>query len=133
MKIYNGKPIIVGLIIFVGILMIPFWYGLGRTPSAPQLSVDTPEIRALAEKRCVESTPYMRANHMELLNTWRNTVVREGRRWYLSSSGKEVPMSLSQSCLSCHSNKEQFCDRCHNYASVQPNCFRCHSIPKEKS
>ena len=27
-------------------------------------------------------------------------------------------MSLSNTCLDCHSNKAEFCDRCHNYASV---------------
>ncbi len=133
MRIYNGKPIGIGLIIFVGLLLIPYGYGLIRRSPAPQLSLDTPAIRALAEKRCVESTPYMRANHMEMLNTWRNAVVRDGDRIYVSSSGKEVPMSLSQTCLSCHSNKEQFCDRCHNYAAVQPACFNCHVIPQEKS
>ena len=40
-------------------------------------------------------------------------------------------MSLSQSCLGCHSNKEQFCDACHNYAGVKPNCWSCHIVPKE--
>jgi hypothetical protein len=40
-------------------------------------------------------------------------------------------MSLSQGCLGCHSNKEQFCDTCHNYAGVKPNCWSCHNVPKE--
>jgi hypothetical protein len=41
-------------------------------------------------------------------------------------------MSLSNTCLDCHSNKAEFCDRCHNYASVSPYCWDCHiDNPKE--
>jgi len=29
-------------------------------------------------------------------------------------------MSLSQTCLGCHSNKEKFCDACHNYSGSSP-------------
>ena len=29
-------------------------------------------------------------------------------------------MSLSNTCLDCHSNKAEFCDNCHTYASVKP-------------
>jgi len=68
---------------------------------------------------------------MELIDSWREAVVRGGQRYYVTSSGKNVSMSLSQSCLGCHSNKEQFCDTCHSYAGVKPNCWSCHNVPKE--
>jgi nitrate/TMAO reductase-like tetraheme cytochrome c subunit len=40
-------------------------------------------------------------------------------------------MSLSQTCLGCHSNKEKFCDSCHTYSGVKPNCWNCHVVPQE--
>ena len=47
---------------------------------------------------------------------------------------KAFVMSLSNTCLDCHSNKADFCDKCHNYASVRPYCWDCPSEPpKEKS
>jgi hypothetical protein len=41
-------------------------------------------------------------------------------------------MSLQNTCMQCHPNKAEFCDRCHNYASVKPYCWDCHVEPKEK-
>jgi hypothetical protein len=76
----------------------------------------------------------MRADHMQLLDLWRHSVVREGKRIYVNPDGKEYNMSLSNTCLDCHSNKAEFCDRCHNYASVRPYCWDCHiENPKESS
>ncbi len=123
----DRKKIIIGLIIFLGLVTSPFWYRLGKTAPAPKVSLDTPKIQKLLEKRCLEPTSYMRASHMELLNAWKNAVTRKGKWIYVSSSGKEVTISLTQTCLSCHSNKEQFCDRCHEYVGARPNCFHCHS------
>jgi len=133
MKLYDGRKILAGLLIFLGLVSVPFWYNLGRSPAAPTLSFDTPQIQALIQKQCVEPTAYMRASHMGLIETWKGAVVRDGYRMYISSAGKEIPMSLSQTCLGCHSNKEKFCDRCHDYAGAKPNCWSCHVIPKEKS
>ncbi len=83
---------------------------------------------------CVRSTEYMKAEHMQLLDVWRDSVVRRGNRMYVSPSGKEYNMSLSNTCLDCHSNKAEFCDKCHNYASVRPYCWDCHiDNPKEKT
>jgi hypothetical protein len=127
----DAKKVFIGLIIFLVLLTFPFWYGKGRAVPSLQLKIDTPEIARLAEKKCLEPTAYMRASHMELIDSWREAVVREGQRYYVTSSGKNVSMSLSQSCLGCHSNKEQFCDTCHNYAGVKPNCWSCHNVPKE--
>ena len=127
----DAKKVFIGILIFLVLLTFPFWYGKGRAVPSLQLKIDTPEIARLAEKKCLEPTAYMRASHMELIDSWREAVVREGQRYYVTSSGKNVSMSLSQSCLGCHSNKEQFCDTCHNYAGVKPNCWSCHNVPKE--
>jgi hypothetical protein len=74
----------------------------------------------------------MKAEHMQLLDVWREAVVRRGERTYVSPDGKEYDMSLSNTCLDCHANKTEFCDRCHNYASVQPYCWDCHIDDKLK-
>ena len=126
----TGK-IIAGLVIFLVLVTSPFWYGKGRTAVPPSLSLDTPEIRKLAVKKCVESTPYMKASHMELLKDWREAVVRGGDRLYVNHEGKGFFMSLSQTCLGCHSNKEKFCDACHSYSAVKPGCWSCHVVPPE--
>jgi hypothetical protein len=76
----------------------------------------------------------MRSEHMRVLDLWRETVVREAKRTYTNPQGKEFVMSLSNTCLDCHSNKADFCDKCHTYASVRPYCWDCHiDNPKEKS
>ncbi len=127
----DKKLIVTGVIIFLVIATFPFWYNRGKAAPMPEL-VLTP--KAKAAKVCVRSTDYMRAEHMQLLDVWREKVVREGDRIYVSPSGKQYNMSLSNTCLDCHSNKAQFCDRCHDYASVRPYCWDCHlDNPKEKT
>jgi len=123
--------ITLGLVIFVVGITFPLWYGNGRSMPPPVLSLDTPVINALTVKRCVEDTAFMRANHMKFLNAWRDEAVREGVRLYKAKDGRTFEKSLTGTCLQCHSNKEQFCDRCHNYVDVKPSCYHCHLIPGE--
>ena len=47
---------ILGLVIFIIVITFPFWYGKGKSTPAPVLSLDTPAIAQLKEKRCVEDT-----------------------------------------------------------------------------
>jgi len=125
MQQHAGK-IIIGILIFLGLALSPYFYNFATRPAAPKLVVGT------QEKQCVESIPYMKSSHMKLLDTWRDEVVREGKRMYKSSSGKEYVMSLQNTCMKCHTTKTQFCDRCHNYLDVSPNCWDCHLSPKEQ-
>jgi hypothetical protein len=113
----------------------PLWYHFlfhgGKAAPAPELELTD---KAKAAKVCVRSAEYMTAEHMQLLDVWRESVVRQAERIYVSPDGKEYNMSISNTCLDCHSNKAQFCDRCHNYVSVRPYCWDCHiDNPKEKS
>jgi hypothetical protein len=90
-----------------------------------------------AEKQCVESREYMRAKHMDLLKQWQESAVREGKRIYVATDGKRYEMSLTRTCLECHRNTAEFCDRCHNYVMVEYvrprfECWDCHT-PKERS
>ena len=128
-QIYDKEKVIAGLIIFVVIVAFPFWYNHGKAAPKPELKL-TP--KANAAKECIFPKEDMRTEHMQLLDEWRNTVVRDAKRLYVASSGKEYLMSLSNTCMDCHSNKSEFCDRCHNYANVAPYCWDCHIYPEEK-
>jgi hypothetical protein len=131
MRLYDRGKIIAGILLFLIAATFPLWYGAGKAAPPPDLKLDTPAIERLKEKLCVEPAPYMRANHMKLLAAWREGAVREGIRTYKAADGKVYPVSLTGTCLQCHSNKEQFCDRCHDYAGAKPNCWSCHITPKE--
>jgi len=125
LKIYSG------LFIFLVLVTSPFWYNLaGNKSEKPK-----PEI-ITKHKQCVEDANYMKVNHMTLLNIWRDSVVREGKRIHVSSyNNQEYYISLSsmqhqKSCIGCHTNKAQFCDRCHNYTGVSRlDCWDCHYEP----
>jgi hypothetical protein len=119
----DKKKIIAGLVIFIAVIAFPFWYNHGKAAPAPELVLTA---KAKAAKVCVMPTAYMKANHMRLLEVWRHDVVRNGDRVFINPEGKAYTMSLSNTCLDCHSNKAEFCDRCHNYASVRPYCWDCH-------
>ncbi|NLI82327.1 MAG: sulfate reduction electron transfer complex DsrMKJOP subunit DsrJ [Deltaproteobacteria bacterium] len=135
MKIYNGKPIIIGLIIFVGVALFPVFYNGGKASPPPEIKLDTPVIQQMTEKQCVLPKGEMRTGHMQVLNEWRTEVVRNGHRVYVAADGKQYNMSLQNECMKCHSNKSQFCDACHVYAGLQlgavPYCWTCHIEPKE--
>lgn len=127
-KIYDGKYIFLGLIIFFALVTLPLWQNLGKAIPAPVPKLDTPAIQKLAEKdrKCVQPTAFMRANHMQLLDAWRTEVVRGGNRDFVAPGGVKYTASLQNTCLECHSNKAQFCDQCHNYVAVTPTCWGCH-------
>lgn len=122
---YNGGKIIAGLAIFTVLLAFPIWYSVasgkaGYVPE-PKLATDA--------KQCIEPTQYMIDNHMKLLDDWRQQVVRENKHTYVASDGKTYEMSMEDTCFKCHSNKEEFCDQCHNYIGAKPNCWDCHVVP----
>ena len=126
---YNGGKIIIGIVIFVGLITLPFWFSGEKATAKPDPKLDTPEILKLAEteRTCVESKDYMKREHMKMLNEWRDWVVRDGLTIYVNAEGKEYTMSLQNTCMKCHSNKTKFCDECHNYASVKPYCWSAFS------
>ena len=128
----SKNAIIAGLVVFVVAALFPFWFNLGGSDTAapkPELSE-----KAKAAKKCVLEKYDMRANHMSLLDEWRDSVVRDADRMYEAANGEKFQMSLStgdNSCIGCHTDKEKFCDKCHDYASVDPYCWECHTNPKE--
>lgn len=125
--------IIAGLAIFVLIFTCPFWINAGKAKEVPQPVLSE---KALAAKTCILPKAEMAKNHMQILDGWRNSVVRNGQRVHIvkdaEGNEKEYDMSLSNTCLACHTNKAEFCDSCHNYASVNPYCWDCHVDPNVK-
>jgi len=79
---------------------------------------------------CVEEIPFMRRNHMNLLFHKRNETMRQGIR---------TPTHSLKECIGCHAQQQpdgsylpvndpgQFCQSCHSYAGIQPDCFDCHA------
>ncbi len=135
---YDRGKIITGVVIALILLTLPLVYlsasGDGGYVPDPLIDTDEPQ--------CIESAELMRENHMTLLNEWRNTVVRGGNRTYTASDGREYYMGLARptepellrlqtglpsgACLSCHTDKSVFCDTCHSYSGVEPECWSCH-------
>jgi cytochrome c len=126
---YNGGKIIVGIVIFLGLITFPIYYNAVKAGAPPKLEM--PDKSKGTE--CVMPTKFMKSSHMELLDSWRNDVVRNGLRVFTSPTGKKYNMSLQVTCMNCHTSKANFCDRCHNYLNVAPKCWECHIEPVEKS
>jgi len=124
---YDGNKIIPGLIIFLLLVTFPFWSNIGRAAyEYPELKLPDPEL----EEECVAPREWIRANHMKLLDDWRDLVVRDNKRLYVWA-GRNFEMNLTRTCMSsgCHANKAEFCDQCHNALAVSPNCWDCHVEP----
>lgn len=122
---YNAKYVIAGIIVFVAIFSSPFWMG------AFSGSYSRPDVVLPKDKKeCVEPVEYMRAEHMQLLNTWRDEALRKENREYVASNGKKWEISLQNTCMKCHNDASQFCDKCHVSNSVYPYCWTCHVLPR---
>lgn len=136
MKLYNGGRILLGVVIFVALATIPFTYNFGTTPTKPDIKLEPAIAKSMerfGKKQCIEPREWMRAEHMQLLNNWRDSVVRDVNRGYVSdSNGARFNMSLQNECMSCHTSKKNFCDACHTYMDVKPYCWDCHIAPKEE-
>ena len=123
---YNKGTVIAGLALFVLFVTFPIWFnGLDAGP------LPKPELPPGGEKECVAPAAVMRDTHMQLLNVWRDDVLRNSDRVSVTVGGKEYRKGLQMACMQCHTNKEKFCDTCHEYASVTPTCWDCHLTPAE--
>ena len=103
---------------------------------AEQLAVPG-SSKAAKLKQCVRPKEFMRRNHFELIKHQRDVTVHQGVR--------ATTDSLS-ACIACHVQYDsknqpvpvnaegQFCNRCHDWVAVEPDCFGCHStVPQGKS
>jgi len=119
-------PILAGLFVFLTLITFPVWYNLaaGTTSAGPDVKLPTDE------KTCVAPRDYIKNNHMALLVEWRDQVVRDADRTFLAFDGRSHEKSLTRTCLKCHDSKQDFCDKCHDYAAVAPACWDCHIDPQ---
>jgi hypothetical protein len=69
MPMNDKKWILIGLVIFVGLFSFPLWYNIaikaGKAAPAPEVVLTE---KAKAAEKCVMSTAYMKAEHMQLLD-----------------------------------------------------------------
>ncbi len=123
---YDAGKVILGVAVFLALIAFPIWYNvaIGDPGYSPELE------KAAKGENCVRDAEYMTGNHMDVLNTWRDEVVRGDDRFF-EHEGHRYEKSLTNTCLDCHVNKDQFCDKCHDYLSVTPYCWDCHIVPKE--
>lgn len=113
---YDGWKILLGLIIFLALVTFPFYTNIGKPIPEPPESLGTPEVHTDVN---------MRAEHMKILNDWRNEVIREGKRVVVLGD-VEVEKSLQKGCLDCHTSNQEFCQACHTYVGVKLYCWDCH-------
>lgn len=132
----NDKiKIITGLVIFAILFTSPIWMNSCKVKDVPA-PVVSDKAKTIAPGTCILPKNEMAKEHMKILDGWRNSVVRAGERMYVTTNENgetvEFEMSLSNTCLKCHDNKAEFCDKCHGYASVNPYCWDCHVDPNVK-
>ncbi len=142
---YDRSKIIIGIVIFLGVIAFPFYYNnvLGKSSDvkakgksnvlAGKKDVDALHFHIGGEKK-QRTLKDMRANHMKILDSWRNEVVRDGIR--------KPGRSLQNGCLSCHAKEKKnamkigdkeatACEDCHVKTGTQLYCWECHFDPKE--
>lgn len=89
--------------------------------------------KAVKGEQCVEPTPYMRRNHMDVLDGHRDKTVIEGIRTKKYSLKECINCHASEETGSVAAAKDDFCVSCHSYASVKIDCFDCHSTKPQGS
>ena len=116
----------IGLVVFLALITFPIWYNMvsGEESQPPEI------VLPADETQCVADTDYMRTEHMQLLMDWRDEVVRDKQRIHTTADGRRFDKSLTRTCMSCHADKAEFCDKCHDYVGVTPFCWDCHVEPK---
>jgi len=113
--------IFAALVVFLALVSFPVWYNPVSGETAP-LDLRYPHEGG----QCVEDTAYVRTTHMQFLRDWRDEAVREGDRIYTAEDGRRHDKSLTDTCLSCHVEKDKFCDSCHSYVGATIHCWDCH-------
>jgi len=111
--------------------------GLTLLSSAAVAETPLPTIHEPADEglKCIHPEDDMRRNHMKYILHERDETMHEGIR--------NEPASLAK-CIDCHvqpdkngeiagiESRDHFCNSCHQYASVQIDCFQCHADRPQK-
>ncbi|KIM00606.1 Sulfite reduction-associated complex DsrMKJOP multiheme protein DsrJ (HmeF) [Paramagnetospirillum magnetotacticum MS-1] len=98
--------------------------------AAAAIAAELPQLPKARGEACIDSPATMRRDHPDMLKHQRDDTLRLGIRG--------AKASLKE-CVSCHSTQAadghavpvndpgQFCQSCHAYAAVKPDCFECHA------
>jgi hypothetical protein len=123
--------IFAGLFVFWALFTFPIWRGVAAHTSTSEPTLLLPG----SAKVCIAPLDSIRAEHMKLLITWRDGLVREHRTRYTAWNGTSYKVSLTGTCLGqCHGSNTEFCDRCHSYVAVStPTCWNCHQDVSARS
>ena len=116
----GGQALLVVIVLLV--LLFPLGYSIacrviGQDPGLAGPFLERPDARF---DRCVKATEYMRFHHWELLKELRDETVRLRKRMDITVDD----------CRKCHSNREGFCNRCHDAVNLKPDCWGCHYYPE---
>ena len=117
------------LLIFTGLIMLFPAQGIADTPFP---SIHEPEGEGV---KCVEDEDEMRRNHMNYILHQRDKTVHEGIRTEKYSLANCIDCHVQPDDMGevpTHNDKEHFCTACHQYASVQIDCFECHADRPQK-
>jgi hypothetical protein len=85
-----------------GLITFPFWFNMGKAAPAPGSGADR---QSQGRQKMRHGHRYMKAEHMQLLDVWRHNGGAKRNGSIRQPEGKEFNMSLSNTCLDCHSNK----------------------------
>jgi hypothetical protein len=120
---------------FLRLLYVLIGFTLLSTSALAETPFPTIHEPSDESKQCIHPEDEMRRNHMNYILHERDETMHEGIRG--------EPASLAN-CIDCHvepndkgeiagiDSKEHFCNGCHQYASVQIDCFQCHADRPQK-
>ncbi len=120
---------------FLRLLYVLIGFTLLSTSAQAETPFPTVHEPSDESLKCIQPEDEMRRNHMEYILHERDETMHEGIR--------NEPESLAN-CINCHvepndkgeiagiDSKEHFCNACHQYASVQIDCFQCHADRPQK-
>ena len=120
---------------FLRLIYVMIGFTLLSTSAIAETPFPTIHEPADESLKCIQPEDEMRRNHMNYILHERDETMHEGVR--------NEPGSLA-ACIDCHvqpddkgeiagiDSDEHFCNACHQYASVQIDCFQCHADRPQK-
>lgn len=115
--------------ILSGLIML---FPAGAMAETPFPTIHEPEGEGV---ECVQPEDEMRRNHMNYILHQRDKTMREGVRTKTYSLAGCIDCHIEpgeNGEIASHDSKEHFCNSCHEYASVQIDCFECHADRPQK-
>ena len=118
----------IGVLALTGLMLL----SNSALAETPYPTIHEPEDEG---KECIHEEDEMRRNHMNYILHQRDITMHEGIRTETDNLAK---------CIDCHvepnengeiadiDSDEHFCNGCHEYASVQIDCFQCHADRPQK-